>query len=274
MTGLRSPVILFSRALLALRCARHRRFPFGALVSVNCANTPLPEQRVVDLVSIACNNERVIAHQIRLVKKYFRDPHHHLIADNSSAPAAQEQICTLCRQQGVSYLRLPPDPHLGQSGSDSHGRAMNWVWEQVLRPRGADFFGFLDHDIYPIRETSLMARLHAQPFWGHLQERGERWYLWPGLCFFARSAVAGRRLNFLPIPGLDTGGGNWPVLYANRATTGFEFPVRELRPLREGDCIQADCYEMLGDWLHTYNASGWMKVPPKEHLIDELLARY
>jgi hypothetical protein len=263
-----------ARALLALRCVRHRRTPFSALTSINCANGLLPERRLVDFVTIAFNNERVIAHQIRLVKKYLRDPHHYLIADNSSEPAAQERICALCRQQGVSYLRLPPNPHMGRLASDSHGLAMNWVWEHFLRPRRADCFGFLDHDIYPIRATSVMSRLQAQPFWGHLQERGERWYLWPGLCFFSRSAVEGKRLNFRPIPGLDTGGGNWPVLYADRAVSQFEFPPRELRTLREGDCIQADRYEILGDWLHTYNASGWMKVAPKEHLIDELLARY
>jgi hypothetical protein len=243
-------------------------------VAENCTNAPVPERGRLDLVTIAHNNERVVRHQIRLVQKYLRDPHHHVIADNSSASAAQERIRALCREQGVSYLRLPPDPHRGRSGSDSHGLAMNWVWRHYLGPRQADFFGFLDHDIYPFQATSVLPRLQAQPFWGHLQERGERWYLWPGLCFFARSAVAGRRLDFRPIAGLDTGGGNWPVLYAGRGRTGLEFPTRELRSLRAGDCIQADCYDVLGDWLHTYNASEWMKVPPKEHLIDALLARY
>ena len=261
-------------ALLRLDYERYRRIGFDRIESVNASPERLSDPARLDLATIAFDNPVVIAEQIRLLRKNLRDPFDYTVADNSADPAGSAEIRAVCIEQEVPYLRLPRPRGSGPDPSSSHGWALNWMLANYIRPRDAGYFGFIDHDVFPIRPTEVIPKLARSPAWGLMQERGERWYLWPGLCFFDARRVA-HALDFRPCPGVDTGGRNWDDLYSKLDRDQFEDAPRTLKRLREGDGgPQSDHYEEIGDWLHTYNASHWMPVPDRDHLVADLLRSY
>jgi hypothetical protein len=166
------------------------------------------------LITIAYNYSDVIGQQIPLVKKHVRDCIH-VIADNSSNPVAAGTIRDLAGSHGSQYVRIPSFEW--ESPNASHSHALNWTWRNVIRPAGPAAFGFIDHDIFPVRATDPFAPLAGYPVAGRVWD-GQfdgRWHLWAGFCFFRTDYVSGRRLNFALdfYGGLDTGGRNWKPLY-------------------------------------------------------------
>ncbi|MEW5784282.1 MAG: hypothetical protein AB1767_04255 [Bacillota bacterium] len=256
------------------------RLTLDDVLHFNCDDKPPADANLVDIATIAFNNELVIAHQIRLLKKYFLDPYAYTVADNSTDPLKQEKIMRLCRELDTAYIRLPGIPCKRINSSLSHGFALNWIYKNYFHKRKADFFGFLDHDIYPVRPIKIRKILQETTLYGLTQSRivpgqGFRWYLHPGLCFFKYDYVKNKKVNFMPGYGCDTGGGNWRSLYQDFDRTILVPLAPHYVRLREGDDPQVDNFiEYTGDWLHTCNGSNWRKTPDKNDLIDELLNKY
>jgi len=232
------------------------------------------EINAIDIVSIAFNNSKVIEQQIRLVRKNVLDRSVFAVADNSSDDASRNEIYELCKATQTPYIGIPDNPYRKRKCSDSHGAALNWVYKHYISKRNTAFFGFVDHDIFPIRPHRIIPNLIGNKVYGHLQTRGDKWYLWPGFCFFERSEALNKELDFRPENDLDTGARNWSIFYKNINPSELIIPRHSYGKLRDGDCIQADGYELIGDWLHTFNASHWMKTDGKDDLIDGLLSRY
>jgi len=246
----------------------------------NCDDKPLADRDRIDIATIACNNELVISHQIRLLGKHLLDPHYYTIADNSTERDKQELIRQLCEKNGIGYIKLPPVTCKTVNSNLSHGWALNWVYMHYINKRQAKYFGFIDHDIYPFRPAKILEQLQEVKLYGLTQSRnvpgiGFRWYLWPGLCFFDYDYVKDRKLNFMPGDGCDVGGKNWKPLYSDFDRTKIP-PLRQAYVrLRDGDDPETDNHvEYIGDWLHTCNGSNWRKTPDKNDLVDELLNRY
>jgi hypothetical protein len=222
------------------------------------------------MVSVAFNNPLVIFHQARLLDKYVQDPLCYAVADNSSDDDKRREIFEVCADSGVAYIELPPNP-FPRDPSMSHGAALNWIFENYLRLRQANFIGFLDHDIFPMRETSLLGPLERYGFFGHQQTRAAGWYLWPGFCFFSRAFLQGKTVDFMPVPTLDTGGGNWESLFAPIDQNGVSTLPSRIEDLRAGGDKQSDQVEIIGDWVHTINASHWKGAEDKDPLVADLL---
>lgn len=233
-----------------------------------------PKQAAIDLVSIAFNNEVVINYQIKLIKKYLKDHFSFTIVDNSSDVSKQKNISQICLENGVNYVLPPPNPFLGEVGSGSHGATLNWAYKNFIYPRKPQYFGFLDHDIFPIENTSILVHLVDSKIWGKIDVRGNKWYLWSGFCFFNFDFLDGKCVDFIPEPGVDTGGRNWHSIYSkldkNRLSP-LEISYENLRP---GDNKQTDQYERMGNWIHTVNASEWVGAPHKNALVSNLLNSY
>lgn len=238
--------------------------PFSTCVHSNCDNRELTNKNVIDLITVAFNNAETIGWQAQLIKKNFRDPFTYTVCDNSSDESKSEEIKKLCESEGIAYVRLPKN-HLTRSAS--HGSAVNWIYRNYVLPRKANYFGFLDHDIFPVKETHVMNILDMQSIYGHLQERKDLWYLWAGFCFFKKNGVS-EKLNFMNgfvgDVGLDTGGMNWVPLYSKIPKESLEFPVSKLEKIRQSrDSIASahdvsqDHVEYIGDWVHIFSASGW-----------------
>ena len=139
-----------------------------------------------------------------------------LVFDNSRTDSKRIEIGQVCKKNQAPYLALPPNPtrHVNRS----HGMAMTWVYHNVVRAINPRIFGFIDHDLIPVREVSIEDKLRDQPVYGLLnQNKLGFWSLWAGYCFFEYAPTKGKSINFLYdfSRDLDTGGRNWKSLYRN-----------------------------------------------------------
>jgi hypothetical protein len=225
----------------------------------------------LDLATVCFNNAVVVKYQSKLLRKHLRDAYAYTVFDNSPPGRERDEIKALCRGEGVSYVELPATPFAGIP-SCHHGAALNWICRRHFAPRALPYVGFIDHDLFPARATSIVDRMGVEGLLGRIDERDERWYLWPGFCFFSSAKVNVARLNFLPIPGLDSGGGNWPTLYRHVGRTTLPRVESRLENVRPGDDKQADMVEWIADdWLHAINASEWRPSNGKMTLVEALL---
>lgn len=257
---------------------RMMRNKFDTTFHVNCSNHALGND-MVDLVTVACNNDYTIEQQYRLLNRYLGDPFRYTVADNSTIPLKRQRILDMCRKSNVAYIRLPSNPlTMTWLCSYSHGMALNWVYHNYVRPRAALYFGFLDHDIYPVKRTSIVRTLENQPIFGCKQPFGDsdtgEWYLYPGFCFFRRDSVQGKAMDFTPNKGWDAGFSNWDSIYSKIDPATIEFPRVSFGKLRDGKDIPSSWYSTIGDWIHTYNASYWRKEESKEDSIERLLEHW
>jgi len=223
-----------------------RREPLEATLVRDTARPQL------DLAVIGFENHQVLQTQIERLRRHLADDYRLTVFDNSPTATGRHRIRDLCRGEHVSYVGLPRNPHSGRDPSASHGLALNWAYARYLRPEGAPYIGVLDPDVFPARDTSVVSHLEHQPFYGARQDRGDRWYLWPGLAFFRQADCP--RLDFRPWAGLDTGGRNWKVLFRHHGDAPVTLPeVSYLGPHPQPGTSP----EQIGDWIHTANSSGW-----------------
>jgi len=227
-----------------------------------------------DVVSVAFNNEMVIDYQVSLFKKYLMDNFGYTVIDNSSDLDKQRRIRRVCVKHGVNYILPPRNPFHGELGSGSHGVVLNWSFKHFVTPRKPDFFGFIDHDVFPISETSILSNLSSSQIYGRIETKGDKWYLWPGFCFFAFPLLLAKKIDFMPEPGLDTGGKNWKPLYSKLDKNTIPNLTPKYVSLRPGENKQSDGYERMGAWIHTINASQWVHSPDKNQIIVNLLDQY
>jgi hypothetical protein len=182
------------------------------------------------------------------------------------------------------YLRDDYELIVIDNSQRMHHEGLNVAAEQLLAG-DAPYIGFLDHDVFPIRYTSLILKIKAAGFYGIGQRHPAtgHLYLWPGFCFFSREWLAGRPLDFSGIRDGDkrndgdTGSANWPLFqdedWSRMYSISHGYEVIR-RPDEYG--LQSWGYERLGsDWIHFSNGSGWMAVPnpeERERLLFDLLA--
>jgi hypothetical protein len=203
---------------------------------------------------VAFENADVLARQHADLGRYLRDEHRLWVFDNSPSAEGRARIEGWAASAGVRYVPAPEgNPHTGTDPSASHGLAQTWAYRQVLRHAGARCLGFLDPDVFPVAPTSVLDVLDRQPVYGHLQPREEAWYLWAGFAWFRADALA-RGLDFRPVPGLDTGGANWELVFRDLDRWQLEFPAHSYvaEPVDPGVTP-----ERIGDWVHTFNSSSW-----------------
>lgn len=206
------------------------------------------------LVTVAFNDRQATAWQIALMRRYVAHDVH-VIADNSSDDAEAAAIAEVARGAGVPYLRLPASR---TRSSRSHGLALNWLWRNVVRPGAPEAFGFLDDDLFPTAPSDPFAPLAAQDFYGFVRTAGARWFLWAGYCMFRFAAVKDRPLDFRQdwFIGLDTGGGNWEVLYRHADLARLTMASRIETPYRADVPVSSGHIEWVEGWLHEVGDGG------------------
>ena len=166
-----------------------------AVTKGDCYNidfTPLPENnRKVMVVTIAFNNDAVLRHQITHMRENWQDADiEYIVADNSPTVERQNAIRSVCEELNVSYINIPKSPKINKiSGSYSHGAAAMWVYYNYILKRNPYCFGFIDHDLFPIKPFKVLDKLGDMPYYGYKMDRGSAWYLWMGLLFFKTSLI-------------------------------------------------------------------------------------
>jgi hypothetical protein len=228
------------------------------------------------VITIAFNNPSVVLEQGQRLQAYLLDDFDWCVLDNSTDPDARPGIVEAAARGGGSYVELTQNPHRGL-GSASHGFALDVAWRAFVRGSRRRHVALLDHDVFPVRRTSLMECLGDHAFAGVLQTRGERWYAWPGLLVIGVSQFDGGRVSFMPGGGVDTGGWLPDALRGERDRRRLAMmDARDLRVRETDGRLQSDYVTVVGDWLHLINVSGWCDVPDpgdRAAAIDRLLGR-
>lgn len=247
------------------------------------------------IITIAFNNSEFIQYQILLLKRYLQDNFCHCVVDNSSELKQRAEIKKSCISYGVSYYSVPPNPY---KSTKSHGAAMHWAYFQLIKRFHFRYFGFLDHDIFPIADFSLMNKMdqgiygrviHAYHKDGYQKTRSVQvpyWSLWAGFCFFESEKIKANfpwSFNFFSqhFHGgffLDTGGGLWNLLYSKMDYPSHSASFEEVeidKFLNKGK--QQERFEILDEcWLHFVSLSNWRSISDlnlkKEKLISFLKA--
>lgn len=214
----------------------------------------------------------VLREQHRLLHQHIVDPFCWIVADNSPDTASAQGIRRLCAELGAVYWRIPSNPYTEVGPSPSHGFALNLAWRCLLRDRRSEVTGFLDHDIFPVRAFSPVASVAVQPVWGRFQQYDDIWYLWPGLMFVRTEHARRTGLDFMPVPGADTGAANFALLFERLDRDDVVFPSDTQVQVRgDGSDYQSDFVDHIDGWVHTINGSYWKAVPEKESRLRALL---
>jgi hypothetical protein len=207
------------------------------------------------LTTIAFSDPQSVEWQARLVRRFVPDAVQ-LIADNSPDDASAAAISEVAERHGLLYLRLPANPW--HEPSRSHGIALNWIWHNVLLPGEPEAFGFLDDDIFPTEPDNPFVNLSSQECYGVIRDAGPRWFLWAGFCFFRFAGVRHLPLDFGQdwFNGLDSGGGNWRVLYRKIERANMREQESRFVPFKPGIEVADGPYQWCGTWLHEVGLMG------------------
>jgi hypothetical protein len=207
------------------------------------------------LVTVAFDDPEAILWQSRLVRRYVPNALY-VVADNSASETKAAAIAAIAGAHGTPYVRLPVNPW--REPSRSHGLALNWIWRNLIRSGQPHAFGFIDDDIFPTAPSDPFAPLATQDFHGLVRTAGSRWFLWAGYCMFRFDRVKDRPLDFGQdwFAGLDTGGGNWEVLYRHVELARLRQMGTALVPYREGIDPARGKLQWCGTWLHQIGSTG------------------
>lgn len=212
------------------------------------------------LITIAFNNNEVIELQNLYIRKNLQEKYNYIVLDNSNIDKISKKILEYCNNNDIPYIKLPPNPFLDEP-SKSHGIALNWAYYNIIKKFKPKFFGFIDHDILPIKETYITSNI-KNGIWGLIQERKEKWYIWPGFSFYKYANIDKHSLNFMPSDGLDTGGSNYSIIYKNIKKNSINKINRIYFNTNKNEKIDIfdnsdDTIEIIGDWIHLMRISNW-----------------
>lgn len=228
-----------------------------------------PRQKIVFdksgllLIVIAFNNLEILKKQYEYLKKFLIEPFDYIIADNSDKEEMSSAIESFCYEHEISYIKIPKNPLTGLRASGSHGIALNWVYKNVIEKYPPTFFGFLDHDIFPIKEVSIEDKMDLG-FYGTIRNRKEPfWYMWPGFSFFEYEKIKKYSCDFSPhhagragLIFLDTGGSNYYSIYRHLRKSGVNEAQSKLVNSNTGkEFIKGEdssqTFEIIDNaWLH------------------------
>ena len=174
-----------------------------------------------------------------------------LVFDNSHKATTRAKLEAVCKKNGAPYLALPMNrtKHVNRS----HGMAMSWIYNNVIRIIQPKLFAFIDHDLISVSEVDFEERLADQKFFGRAGGKfSQYWSLWAGYCIFDFAYVKNKPLNFLYdfSRGLDTGGRNWDSIYSQFEKEQIRFAKNEQVNIKLPESQLASVQMIDERWVH------------------------
>lgn len=199
-----------------------------------------------------------------------------LIADNSKNKSIRDEIKAICARHGAPYIALPLN--MTRHANRSHAMAMQWVYRNVFLDVQPDIFGFIDHDLIPIKRISIRQKLSSQPVYGlyrggYVNRDGARaWNLWAGYCFFRFYDIANINLDFLYdfSLNLDTGGMNYHRLYKNIQRDKVKLAASTSRSCKVSGFEDYNVQIVDEDWYHVGSISYNDNLSKKVALVSAI----
>ena len=213
-------------------------------------------KKEVGIVIITYNNPRLIVPQLDLIKKYCKDEHEVLVFDNSTDARATENIGYHTHSRGHSYFKT------NASARDSSVSATFALNVSYVRERdNYDYFLYLDHDSFPLREFSVKEELGDAVIAGVGQQKAKM-YMHTGYLMFNNKEIDHTLINFECNDEfkLDTGGNLYKVLEAYPDRVKFWDEAYEENPYFKQGFYNFYAMINKGLFMHFLNGSGWNKL--------------
>lgn len=210
----------------------------------------------VGIVIVTYNNPLLIVPQLDLIKRFCKDDYEIQVFDNSFIEKAAVSILYHTTNRSHGYIRTKSK---SVNSSVSAAFALNLSYER-LRGR-YDYFLYLDHDAFPVREFSVVEELGDNVMAG-LGQQKSKMYMHTGHLAFHDTEIASGLINFSCNAEyqLDTGGNLYKVIeqYPDRITYWDE--VYEENPYFTQGFY--NFYSMVnnGMFMHFINGAGWNKL--------------
>lgn len=174
----------------------------------------------IAFLTIAFNFPEFIGHQARCIKRFCKDKEYDiLVIDNSNIETQRENIQQQCESLGVKYFKVESDiiKPKRMAASDDHAFALKYAFNKFKDEY--DYIFFLDHDIFPIKDFSVVELLKLNTenklIAAGLPQGSNKTFFWAG-CFLLNMRDVDLSLigNFSPIAGLglDTNGDTHKLL--------------------------------------------------------------
>lgn len=225
------------------------------------------------LLVIAFEQPKVLEWLFELSKKNLKN-FQIMVFDNSRTDDFRRLTQRVCDQYQIPYIALPKNRT--RHPNRSHGMAVTWVYRRIVKKIQPSWFGFLDHDMIPIREVNFDMLTNDKICYGVINEKPYYWTLWAGYCFYQYEKVKNLPLNFLYdfSRNLDTGGRNWRCLYEPLDKAKLQLAYRSNVHVEIDANHQFLVQLMDTDWLHiggvSYNNTFGVREKFYQKLVDEL----
>lgn len=224
---------------------------------------------MLGIVVITYNNADFIRRQAELFKKFCKDEYELVVIDNSTKQEAIDAIKYVATD--INKFRYIKTKASSINGSDSHAFAANLSYQMIKNDY--DYLFYVDHDLFPTKEFSVIDILGDKLFAGIGQGK-EKLYLWPG-CLMIRNILFFKENNidFSPnIPlGLDTGGNVYKMIdmFGKDSVVHFN-EMYEQNPQFTKGMYQHYSVINEGMFIHFINGSGWNPSPDNQERINSL----
>lgn len=222
----------------------------------------------VGIVIIVYNTSKLISKQVECIRKFCKDDFTIVVFDNSSLLVAADANQYYCTQLGVEYVKIYSAE---SSGSKSNAFACNLAYLKTKEL--FDYFLFLDHDTFPVKDFSVIGTLNGKLMAGLGQTKSKVYFQQTSLMWDNR-AIDHSLIDFSVSNelGLDTGGMLYKVIekYGNESLIFFNEKYYQNPYFREGFY---NFYATVNDdmFMHFINGSGWNPVPNNEERLNSLL---
>jgi glycosyltransferase involved in cell wall biosynthesis len=215
------------------------------------------------IIIITYNNSKLLRKQIERIERHCKDQYEIVIVDNSTNKQEAQAIKYICSINKCIHLKTDAS---SKNGSGSHAFAANVSW--ITYRKNYDYFFYLDHDCFPIKDFSVENILSDKIMAGIGQEKSKT-YLWPGCLMFK----AGLDIDFSTNHEhqLDTGGNLYKIIEQAPDDIIYFDEVHKENPEFTKNMYNFYSLIMDGTFMHFINGSGWNKVGNQDERINSLL---
>ena len=224
----------------------------------------------VAIVIVVYNIADLIVKQINCIRKFCTDENDIIIIDNSTNKEVSDAIVYYNNTiMNCLYFKTQAS---SEGGSESHVFACNWAFQSLVDKY--DYFCYLDHDNFPIRNFSVKEILKDNIIAGLGQQPKDTKYFWAGCVMFNVEKIEKELIDFSTNHELqiDTGGMLYRIIekYGNDKCLFFNESYIQNPNFNKSFY---NFFAMINDemFMHFLNSSNWAKASDHKERINSLL---
>lgn len=227
------------------------------------------EKEKVTFVIICYNISSLIKLQLDCLRKFCLDDYDVLVVDNSSDLKIAEEIKYFTSiEMNCTYIKTSAS---SLNGSASHAFASGVAY---LKVKDHPYVVFLDHDLFPVKEFSVIETLGDKYLAGIGQAKGEHTYMWPGALYINNKIIDKELVDLSPdhSKNMDTGGRLYLAIerYGKDACVFFDEMYEQNPNFTKSS---RNFYAMIngGTFLHFLSGSNWDGLNDHQERINSLI---